>query len=242
MIQKTINKINPNLWKDIAVFYVISIFFSAPFRLNFIHLNSFSNISPEIKILFLIFKAIGPLLGYIFMVIYLKKGTNSITLFGFNKIKSIIVICIIPLALTFIGIENNVNLNKHYYAFIFSITLVIYALFEEFGWRGYLQDVLKDYIQIVQVFIIGTLWYIWHLNFLLPTATLKSSLIQYVFILIGSWGILKFTNRTKSLLFATTVHLCFNLVSETPIELSTSVMIVSITMMLLVAISRFERK
>jgi len=42
------------------------------------------------------------------------------------------------------GIDNNLNLNSHYYGFVISVIISTYCIFEEIGWRGYLQDELKE--------------------------------------------------------------------------------------------------
>jgi membrane protease YdiL (CAAX protease family) len=98
------------------------------------------------------------------------------------------------------------------------LTLVLYALGEEFGWRGYLQQALAPLKLPVRIVAIGTIWYLWLLNFLNPHISLSSHISLYVAVVLGSWGLLKITDATKSILFAAAVHLSFNLFADAQID------------------------
>ena len=65
-----------------------------------------------------------------------------------------------------LGIPNSSKINPHLLGSIVGLFLIFYALFEEYGWRGYLQDELGDIAEWKRILIIGTLWYLWHLSFL----------------------------------------------------------------------------
>jgi membrane protease YdiL (CAAX protease family) len=46
------------------------------------------------------------------------------------------------LLFTIFGANNNLDLNRHYYGFIIGLSLALYGICEEYGWRGYLQNEL----------------------------------------------------------------------------------------------------
>ncbi len=203
-------------WTEIAAFYIIAVLSSAPFRLGLI---SFEDLIPPLpyglNILFSVFRGIGPFIGYL-VVFYImnSKVKRGITLLGGKSIISFLSISPILIGLAVVGVENKENINKHFFGFISGFTLITYALFEEYGWRGYLQQALEPIKLPVRIIIIGTLWYIWHLNFLNPNITLQIHLIHYFSLLAGAWGLLKISEVTSSLLFVSAVHLTFNILMD----------------------------
>jgi membrane protease YdiL (CAAX protease family) len=128
--------------------------------------------------------------------------------------------------ITIAGVTNPLNLPERYYGFLLSMTLVFYSLCEEYGWRGYLQQALKPLKLPLRVFLIGTLWYIWHLNFLNPSITVQAHMIQYGSLLLGAWGLLKISEVTNSLLFVASVHLIFNVLADVPLLWNAKIIIV----------------
>ncbi len=105
---------------------------------------------------------------------------------------------------------------------------MLYALGEEFGWRGYLQQALAPMKTIPKIFLIAVLWYLWHLNFFSPEFTLKTHIIHFSSIVLGTWGLLRITEMTKSILFASAVHLSFNLFTDVKGEFGNRLIILSI--------------
>ena len=82
------------------------------------------------------------------------------------------------------------------------ISILIYGLLEEMGWRGFLQPELKPLPEIWNILIVATLWFIWHLNFELSS----SNLLFFAILILGSWGIGKVADRTHSLLAVSAFH------------------------------------
>ena len=202
-------------WKEIAAFFLIAVLSSAPFRLGLISLEDILPLPYGLNIFYRVFRGIGPFLGYL-VVFYLinSKVNREITFVGKNSIISFFSLLPILLGLIVVGVENNENINKHLFGFTSGFTLIIYALFEEYGWRGYLQQALRPIKLSFRILIIGTLWYIWHLNFLNPNITIQMHLIQYFSLLFGAWGLLKLSEVTSSLLFISSVHLVFNILVD----------------------------
>jgi membrane protease YdiL (CAAX protease family) len=204
--------INQIKWTEIAIFYVIAVLLSAPFRLRLISFEDLIPLPYGLNIFFRVFRAIGPFIGYL-VVFYIinSKVKKEVTFLGKDNLISFLSISPIWIGMAAVGVENKENINTHFLGFIYGFTLIIYALFEEYGWRGYLQQALKSIRLPVRIFIIGTLWFIWHLNFLNPNITIQIHLIQYFSLLAGAWGLLKISEVSSSLLFTSAVHLTFNI-------------------------------
>lgn len=90
------------------------------------------------------------------------------------------------------------------------IAILMYGLLEEIGWRGFLQQELKTLPVFLNVLIVGTLWFLWHLNF----ECTSSNLIFFGILLLGSWGIGKVADTTHSLLAVTAFHSLNNFFPE----------------------------
>ncbi|HCU45549.1 MAG TPA: CPBP family intramembrane metalloprotease, partial [Sphingobacterium sp.] len=80
--------------------------------------------------------------------------------------------------------------------------ILIYGLLEEIGWRGFLQQQLKPLPEILNIFIVAILWFVWHLNFDFTS----SNLLFFGILILGSWGIGKVANHTYSLLAVSAFH------------------------------------
>ncbi len=222
--------INQIKWTEIALFYVIAVLLSVPFRLGLISLEDLIPLPYGLNILYRVFRAIGPLLGYLaIFYIFNSKVRKEVTFLGKNGIISFLSISPILIGLAVVGIENKADINTHFLGFISGFTLIIYALFEEYGWRGYLQQALKPIKLPIRIFIIGTLWYIWHLNFLNPKITMQVHLIHYFSLLAGTWGLLKISEVTSSLLFVSAVHLTFNILTDINCTLLEKIIIITIS-------------
>ncbi|WP_312765778.1 CPBP family intramembrane glutamic endopeptidase [Epilithonimonas sp.] len=178
---------------SIIVFYAIAILF----RFLAVKTNLFDFTNNEfIKILL---RGIGPAIGALVSVklfnIPLKlslKGNYQ------NIFLSLLVFWIIPVVL--IGTVSYIQ--QGHFPFVLLFTVLIYGLLEEIGWRGFLQEQLKDLPKLQSIIIIAVLWFIWHLNFEFTT----SNMIFFGILLLGTWGIGKVYNKTYSLLAVAGFH------------------------------------
>ena len=89
-------------------------------------------------------------------------------------------------------------------------TFILYALFEEFGWRGYLQSELSGLRKIYKYLIITVLWFVWHLNFEISINNLSMFLLLFA----GSYGIGLMADKSKSLVIAALFHSLSNLMQN----------------------------
>lgn len=200
---------------EIILFYLIVVGVSAPFRLGLIHPEKMFQLPYGLNILYSVLRGIGPAIGFLVIVYLLKRDLKrTLSFWGTHRYFSLLAALIIPVGLTITGVSNLGGWNTHYYGLIFGVTMIFYALGEEYGWRGYLQEALAPMKTLNKILIIAILWYVWHLNFLNPEISLRTHVIHFLSLLLGAWGLLKVTETTLSILFAGAVHLSFNILTE----------------------------
>lgn len=85
--------------------------------------------------------------------------------------------------------------------------ILTYALFEEIGWRGFLQQMLRPLPKVAGILLIAILWFVWHLDFELTA----QNLIFFGILILGSWGIGVVADKTRSLLCVAAFHSLNNL-------------------------------
>jgi uncharacterized protein len=178
---------------SIIVFYVIAILF----RFLAVKTNLLDFTDNEfIKILL---RGIGPAIGALVSVklfnIPLKlslKGNYR------NILLPFLVFWIIPVVL--IGTVSYIQQGQ--FPFVLLSTVLVYGLLEEIGWRGFLQEQLKDLPKLQSIIIIAVLWFIWHLNFEFTV----SNMIFLGVLFLGTWGIGKVYSKTYSLLAVAGFH------------------------------------
>lgn len=147
----------------------------------------------------IIIQGIGPAIGAIiaFMLFDIKpvmtfKGT----------FKNLSIPLLIFWALPIILITTVAYLTKGTLPYMAIFSILIYALLEEIGWRGFLQQSLKSLPKSASILIVALLWFIWHLNFDLSSANLTF----FGILVLGSWGIGKVADQTNSLLAVAGFH------------------------------------
>lgn len=206
-------------WPELLIFYAVAVLVSAPFRLRLIDLGKIAPLPYGLDIFYHILRGIGPAIGFIVVFYLLKsKVERKFTFWGISKLYTLIAAAVIPIGLVIIGVQNQAGVNEHYYGLLSGVMLIIYALGEEYGWRGYLQQALAPLKEPWRILAIAVLWYLWHLNYLLPGFSFTSQIIFFGFILLGSWGLMKISQSTLSILFTVAVHMSFNVLADLKIE------------------------
>lgn len=196
----------------VVIFFLIAISISNVFRFQLFGLESFYNsLSVWAKLISSPFQSVGVLLGSLLAISMLKKERMPIhSIFGSSR-KWSLFMCSVPIFIFSIwGIENKEGYNPHLIGLIMGLSFIIYCLFEEYGWRGYLEDELKDWKEWKRVLFIAALWYLWHLSFL-RNHDLQANLTFFGIIVLGSWGIGKVIHSTKSILSASCFHMIYNI-------------------------------
>ncbi len=77
---------------------------------------------------------------------------------GTSPIRSIVAALIPVTIFTLIGVDNSLGANRHFFGFLTVLTVLLYCVSEESGWRGYLQDALHPLPTAAWTGIIGGLW------------------------------------------------------------------------------------
>lgn len=197
----------------LIVFYLIAIIVSNIFRFDIFHFQAIIDGLPTwAMILYSPIQAIGVLAGALIVLRMLKKeGKPEISLFG-TSVKWSLIMSAFPVALLLIlGVNNNQGDNKHYFGLVAGFSTLIYCVFEEIGWRGYLEQELKNNREFKRILIIACLWYFWHLSFLKDFDLIHEAMF-FGWLLLGSWGLGKIVHLTKSVMAAACFHMVINIV------------------------------
>ena len=152
--------------------------------------------------------ALGPFLAALLFRSYLPSHNRS-SLYGGQPARSLFMIALPILLFTLVGVDGFTDQSNHWTGFWLSSILLLYALLEEFGWRGYLEEELLDFPPLTRYVLVGTFWYAWHWTFLHTTNGL-SELIFWAVLVAASWGIGQIRAGTKSLLACTAFHIIGN--------------------------------
>lgn len=181
-------------WKAIALFYVIAVLVRA---IAIVLRNEDFGSSPFSYWLWAWAEGIGPCVGALVAILVFRRRFYC-TLTGRSLMKSVITVAL-PLVICFL-LDRDLSLTL--------LNLIFYSLLEEVGWRGYLQGELKDMNPPLRVFVIGTMWFLWHITVGLNLA----SLAFYGVLLFGSWGIGNIARDTRSLIACACFHTLFNFI------------------------------
>ncbi len=191
-------------WIVIIATILVAIGLSAPFHLGWIGFEDIGLGFVPSRIAYML-AALGTLVaGWLLWKHNNKVGKQHVSLFGASKVKSIAFVLVPIVCFTVFGFENPEGINKYFYAFLFVSINMIYALAEEFLWRGTLQDSLRPLHWFTRFAIVGLVWGLWHLRF---DGDL-SNILLFLFLTIGSSvGLGKITEETRSLFLAAALHL-----------------------------------
>jgi membrane protease YdiL (CAAX protease family) len=177
----------------IGLFYLIAVLC----RYTAVKTSLFENISNEYILILL--RGIGPALGAITALLAFRIPLRmSLNGRYRNLWLPLCVYWLLPIAL----ISTIYYLQNGSVQPLLLFTVLVYGLLEEIGWRGFLQEQLKDLPKIYSILIITLLWFAWHLNFQLSA----SNLVFFAIILAGTWGIGKVYDKTFSLLAVAGFH------------------------------------
>ncbi|WP_207382682.1 CPBP family intramembrane glutamic endopeptidase [Flavobacterium subsaxonicum] len=156
----------------------------------------------------IILQGAGPAIGA-WVVFLLFKIKHKPSLRGnYNTISSpLLLYWGLPITLI-LGVEYAV---KGTFSFVAILAVLVYGLLEEIGWRGFLQQELKPLPEFLNILLVATLWFTWHLNFEVTT----SNALFFGILIVGTWGIGKVADTTHSLLAASAFHSVNNFFTET---------------------------
>jgi len=199
----------------VGLFLTISLVWSLMwFSQKYLLRDFFSNIPTLIVILFGLIPTIGLLIGA--YITRRKLPKREMSLMGKNSKMALLIVSLPIICLTLLGVNNSFNVQSNLFGFLISTFTVIYALFEEMGWRGYLQEEFMEKKQkwFGYVFI-GIIWYLWHWYFLRTGSNPK--LIMLPILIAASIGIGEIAESTKSILICGAFHSLANMIIIYPI-------------------------
>jgi uncharacterized protein len=190
-------------WRFVAIFYLVAFTLSGLFNSGF--LTSYYQTLTKgyfISDLTYLPACLGTLIGSVLVLIIDKSHKRTIFFLGNYHLKNVTIAIVPVAAFSITGLENNYGQNPNLFALSFASLNLIYAVSEEVGWRGYLQDALRPVKEKFRYIIIGILWWFWHFRY-------HTTFDFTVFPLIcigGSFLIGKLTEKTKSYLAAGGLH------------------------------------
>jgi len=203
----------------ILTFYIIAIFLRYLTNKTEI-LNGIS--SEFIKV---ILQGVGPAIGAL-VAFTVFKIRPVLTLKGNYKkvLVPFLLFWMLPIVLI-LSVEYFIKGTISYQAVT---AILMYGLLEEIGWRGFLQQELKALPQFLNIVIVTSLWFIWHLNFDMTS----SNLLFFGILFLGTWGIGKVADSTHSLLAVSAFHSLNNFfpeINQTKILILATLLVVWIT-------------
>lgn len=197
-------------WIRITIYYFIAISFT--FTMRYLIPDWYNRISLPYG--FTDYKSwiqgFGPFIGAILVTLLFQvKRKNTLT--GSSVLKSVLMGIVPIVVLTIVGVANKEGFETHYYGFILGFWIIIYGIFEETGWRGYLHDELRGIKPFLKYLLVGTLWYIWHFTFLTENTTVKNEISVYLILVLAGWGIGQIAEKTNSILASACFHTIGNI-------------------------------
>lgn len=159
---------------------------------------------PELNTLKGLLPAIGVFIFGLLFNLFLDKE-NRLRFLGDAPGRNLLIAIIPIILLTLFGVPNEHGFNKHYWGLILGLLTLTYALFEETGWRGYLQKELQIDHELIRYGIIGFIWWFWHWQFLADTALITNILLLAGFV-FASLGIGRIAEKTNSVLVCAAFH------------------------------------
>jgi membrane protease YdiL (CAAX protease family) len=197
----------------IGVYYLVAIAISALARYYW-HTSQATPVERGAWAMYLhLVAGAGPAIGAA-LVWLLFRYRSRFSPGGTNLALALLMIAIPAIVMAIRGIPNDFGIESHLFGVHMGVWIMLYALLEEIGWRGYLQDELGGLPAIAKYSIVGLFWYAWHLSWL-GGNPLSSELVTLLFMILASVGIGFVADRTRSVLAAAAFHILGNIMGLT---------------------------
>ncbi|MCG2611823.1 CPBP family intramembrane metalloprotease [Flavobacterium sp. SM15] len=149
--------------------------------------------------------------GFVTLIVSLlfyhfSKVEQKITLFGNNKMKSILFPVILFSCYSIYGMNNGEDINKHSWAFIICSFALVYNIMEEYAWRGYLIESLGKTNYVIKSLVSGVFWCAWHLLVFSNFDQYGGFWIFFAFCIIFAFILTFAVSQTRSILVTATIH------------------------------------
>ncbi len=189
------------------IFLAVSVFYVTAILLRY--LTNKTQVLSGIDNTFIkvILQAIGPTIGALVAFrLFQIKSVMSLKGDFKNFLVPLAVYWLLPVVL----IETTAYFSTSTSPRIAVFTILVYGLFEEIGWRGFLQQALVSLPKFIRITLITVLWFVWHLNFEMSISNLTFFLILFA----GSWALGFIAEKTNSLLAVSAIHSLNNFFSD----------------------------
>ena len=161
----------------------------------------------EIPSLPFYFLGIIPVIGVLIGSLITRKQLpgNEMSLGGKDNLKACIIVAVPIACLSVVGLPNDLGIQPNLFALIMSCFTMLYAVLEEFGWRGYLQEeLIRKYNKWLTYTVVGLIWYLWHWYFFREGGNPR--LVMIPILIFASFGIGEVAKGTKSILICGALH------------------------------------
>lgn len=204
---------NPTPWFGIVVFIVLAVLISLPFRWGLVETSSLSATVLGVPVWRALLEGSGPIVATLIATRGFRRHWRPITFAGSSLPHAATMLAVPCLAFLLIGIPNDDGIPSRQFGLALGMTTVVYCVFEETGWRGYLQNALQSISPVHRYTVIGMVWYAWHLPFLAENATLGNQAL-FLAVLVGASFLLgRLADEMHSVFLAAAFHLIVNLLS-----------------------------
>lgn len=195
-----------NLWIGAGFFLVLATGFSGLFRPGHFDFYNQGQFHPLVTLAIAVFLiGWGPAIAAAISWNIFKDAKRRSSLFGNARRAGVIMAFVPPAVLAVTGMPNDYGMNTHLVGAIMGALIFIYALGEEIGWRGYMNDTLGALRLPLRACVIGICWWGWHLWFL-GGSPVSQQLIMLP-VLIGVSALLcAVTDSSRSWMVAAAFH------------------------------------
>ena len=188
---------NPRLslvsWRWVFLYYALALALSMPFNLGWLATWFDTHFPGSIFSRWpFLPAAIGPAIGVLIARHFDHRTVQTTTILGPSPSRTLVTALIPLMCFSLVGPETG----------LYALVAIIYALGEEFGWRGFLADALAPLRGPWALAITSCLWWFWHLRF-------SSNFDLLVFppiILVSSWLLGHAARTSGSVLVAAAMH------------------------------------
>lgn len=158
----------------------------------------------------------GPAAGAFAAAAFRRRRFAPIAFFGANRPLAWAALLAPVVTVTVAGVARP-QLGAHLDGFTLALTVLIYCIGEELGWRGWLQHELAALPRWTGAVITAVLWYAWHWAFLDELrADPKFAAIFALMILAASFGLAAAVRSTGGVAIAAAWHAASKLLFQPP--------------------------
>lgn len=201
-------------WLSIVAFTIAATLFAYPFRNNIFNLAD--KLLFGVPVLQAVLEGIGVFVAAAIFTRGFRRFWMPATYLGDLPVYSLIIWATPAVILLIMGVKNSTGVNPHLFGFALGASVSVYCLFEETGWRGFLQNATTSLPRWKRCLVVGVIWYIWHTSFLDSSLSMASVITQEKFLLAllaGSYLLGSLVDKTNSVLLAASFHFIINMMA-----------------------------